>query len=310
VPSAIRYHAHCLDGIVSAALALRLHGRAIHRIEPYHHVPAGQRPSVSDDAVGVDIPLLPGMVEWYDHHASGFQFLALVANADLQRVRRIAFDASAHSCAQLLPYPPHFVPLIHDVAQHDGGQFADAHAACDLSNPVLLAARTINRVADSALEADVIQRLAHEERDPIAALVAMIPPDAAAATVAAAQTHGEYLRSAGHLIGPILAADLTEFRGAVEGISTYQPFQLFPNAVCCVLLIATSHRTFVFLGVNPWRQKITQAFRLDLIANRFGGGGHPRASGVTFPPTNAGRSRAKRAFRAILQHLLPQLGAD
>lgn len=303
MPSVIRYHAHCIDGIVCAALVRRAMP-AVTRAVPYFHVAPGEEPEIIEDAVGVDIPYLPGMTYWFDHHASGFQFLARGAVTHPVRAT-MRFNPSALCCAELLPRPMAFDALVREVALNDSGRFPTPEAASDLLNPVLLATRTVNRLADDALDLAIIDRLASGDSDPVIALLDVIPEVDRTATIDASRDHEALIRREARWEGPVLSFNLTAYGSDSDGISPFRPYLHFPDAPCYVMLLETQQRVFVRLSGNPWREWRGRngPLRLDLLAGEFGGGGHPTAAGVTYPVTDTGRVAAHRTYVAAIRRL-------
>lgn len=274
------------------------------RVVPYAHLPRGEDQEIIEDAVGVDIPYVPGMVAWYDHHASGFQFLSRGAVTHPVRCE-MHFDPSAPCCAGLLPRPATFDALLHEVMLNDSGRFPTPDAAHDLSNPVTLATRTVNRIMDPALDLAIIDRLASTRGDPIAALFDAVPAHERAATIEITHGHEALIRREAQWTGPILHFDLMRYGNDTDAISPFRPYLHFPDAPCFVALLETIQRVYVRLSSNPWRpwRGTNGPLRLDLLATELGGGGHPGVAGITFPVTGAGRRAGRQAYEIAIRRL-------
>lgn len=291
-----------MDGIVSAALAARAYG--VRSYVPYTHAAPGETPECIPDAIGVDIPYIPGMVRWFDHHVTGTKFLTPeVIRACGQSVdATIRYDPTAPACVTLLPHPPAFAALVAEVTQLDSAKFPTAAAACDLTNPVIRASATVMRLADHALETRVIDALADASGDGVDALRAAIPASAQEDTVAVWRTHGDIFRRLGTLESGVLAIDASG-EPAAAGCSTFLAYREWPDAVYGVICTVGRDEALVSISRNPWHATPREPLRLDAIASRHGGGGHPSASGVTFPATSDGIARANAVYKTVVAEL-------
>ena len=301
MPTVIRYHAHCMDGIVSAALAARAWGAR--RFVPYTHASPGALPDIIDGAIGVDIPYIPGMRRWIDHHASGLKYLTSEALRSVHRTVdcAVTFDPSAPACVTLLPAPAAFRSLIAMVTRIDSSAFSSASAALDLSDPVLLLTATVNRLHDDAIDRVIIDQLTRrgaERTNPIPALLRALPKGATDDTIAHRATLRAFLQRHARVRHDVLACDLLDLgnRGA-----HFLAYATFPDTAISVLLITKPHETDILLGRNPWHRGRTPD--LAALALAYGGGGHANAAGITFGATPAERTHARAVFRAVVRKL-------
>jgi len=76
----------------------------------------------------------------------------------------------------------------------------------------------------------------------------------------------------------------------LEGYNKFIPYLLHPECVYSVSVSASPVRAKVSLGTNPWNQA-TANQNLASLAEKFGGGGHPRVSAISFDPENLPRAR-------------------
>ncbi|MBI4434167.1 hypothetical protein HY632_05325 [Candidatus Uhrbacteria bacterium] len=306
--SNVRYHAHCIDGIVSAAIVKRVYRNAIQfdACTPYRAPFPGTTPERMSDTVGVDIPYHDGMQQWYDHHDTGLQYFP-PPHQPRSITCAIHFDPNARACVELLPLPdPSFAPLVQEIAILDSGQFADVDAACDLANPVLLAARTIQRLEDDAIDQRIIDVLVDTVEDPIPALLHAIPEDLRNQTRTLVDGHAAFLRATGHLTTgspKLLALDLTTDAPTAEGLSPFHPFQVFPDCDLCLVLRETTRGVYVRMSRNPWYWSPTFPCRLDVIARAYGGSGHATVASIRFPRTDEGRNWARDTYTQLLETL-------
>jgi hypothetical protein len=76
----------------------------------------------------------------------------------------------------------------------------------------------------------------------------------------------------------------------LEGYNKFIPYLLHPESVYSVSVSASAARAKVSLGTNPWNQA-TADKNLASLAEKFGGGGHPRVSAISFEPGDLPRAR-------------------
>jgi len=76
----------------------------------------------------------------------------------------------------------------------------------------------------------------------------------------------------------------------LEGYNKFIPYLLHPECVYSVSLSASAVRAKVSLGTNPWNQA-TAKENLASLAEKYGGGGHPRVSAISFDPRNLAHAR-------------------
>lgn len=303
----VRFHAHCLDGSVSTALLMRARPEITDCI-PYVHDAAGETPLVIENTIGVDIPFIHGMMEWYDHHPSGLRFLTGDALAARPIQCAMHFNPHASACASLLPRPPEFARLVDEVAVIDSGNFPNVHAACDFENPLLLAATTMKRLGDCDLDRVVAWALARTARDPIATLVDSIPAREQLHTIELARGHEALLRRTVEVHDRILFFDHTEHTDETDGLSPFLTYRTFPDAELVVYLQTFTDGHYVRLSRNPWKWNFPFPCRIDRIAERFGGGGHATNGSIRFPNTNDGLQSARQTASEIIA-LLPDASA-
>ena len=87
----------------------------------------------------------------------------------------------------------------------------------------------------------------------------------------------------------------------LEGYNKFIPYLLHPEGVYSVSVSASPTRAKVSLGTNPWNQT-TADRNLATLAEKYGGGGHPRVSAISFDPENLDRARqVARDLAAVLR---------
>lgn len=86
----------------------------------------------------------------------------------------------------------------------------------------------------------------------------------------------------------------------LEGYNKFIPYLLHPECSYSVSVSASPVRTKVSLGSNPWNYAPVEV-NLASLAEKFGGGGHPRVAAISFPPGDL--ARARRAAAEIVATL-------
>jgi nanoRNase/pAp phosphatase (c-di-AMP/oligoRNAs hydrolase) len=76
----------------------------------------------------------------------------------------------------------------------------------------------------------------------------------------------------------------------LEGYNKFIPYLLHPEGVYSVSVLTSLVRAKVSLGTNPWNQANADK-NLATLAEKFGGGGHPRVSAISFEPGDLARAR-------------------
>ena len=76
----------------------------------------------------------------------------------------------------------------------------------------------------------------------------------------------------------------------LEGYNKFIPYLLHPECVYSVSVSASAVRAKVSLGTNPWNLA-TANQNLASLAEKFGGGGHPRVAAISFDPETLRRAR-------------------
>src|SRR5260221_14648362 len=76
----------------------------------------------------------------------------------------------------------------------------------------------------------------------------------------------------------------------LEGYNKFIPYLLHPECVYSVSVSASAVRAKVSLGTNPWNQANANR-NLASLAEKFGGGGHPRVSPISLEPRDGARAR-------------------
>ncbi len=87
----------------------------------------------------------------------------------------------------------------------------------------------------------------------------------------------------------------------LEGYNKFIPYLLHPECVYSVSVSASAVRAKVSLGTNPWNQASADK-NLASLAEKYGGGGHPRVAAISFEPSDLPRAReVAREITAFLR---------
>ena len=77
----------------------------------------------------------------------------------------------------------------------------------------------------------------------------------------------------------------------VDNVNKFIAYAANPETVYTVTVTRGTNRSKVSLGSNPWRQDLRR-HNLANIAERYGGGGHPAVSAMSFKPDEIDKARA------------------
>ena len=77
----------------------------------------------------------------------------------------------------------------------------------------------------------------------------------------------------------------------MEGYNKSIPYYLFPSSTYTVSVSASSSRTKISVGSNPWTAE-TPRHNLASICERYGGGGHARVGAISLQPGALEKARA------------------
>jgi c-di-AMP phosphodiesterase-like protein len=80
----------------------------------------------------------------------------------------------------------------------------------------------------------------------------------------------------------------------VEGYNKFIPYYLFPDSMYTVSVSASSSRTKISVGSNPWAPS-EPTHNLATICERYGGGGHARVGAISLEPGAIEKARAVAA---------------
>jgi hypothetical protein len=187
--------------------------------------------------------------------------------------------------------------LIHWGDIIDGAQFPTAESATELREPATQLALVIEAAPEEGVPAQIIPELAYR---PLAEMVKL--PVVTKYLRPLLERHRksiEILRQRCEAQDGVIFFDVSDLD--LEGYNKFIPYLLHPECVYSVSVSASPVRAKVSLGTNPWNQA-TADKNLATLAEKYGGGGHPRVSAISFDPGDLERARqVARDLAAVLR---------
>ena len=299
------FHDRCFDGAASAAVFLRFYrerfepGAEVHFTGMTHRATRPFEESLfdGDENVIVDFKYSssPRVSWWFDHHQSAF-----LTPADAEHFRRNPssrkfYDPTYKSCTKLLAMVAEekfgfdarpLAELVHWGDIIDGAQYPTAESAVRLSEPATQLALVIEAAPEANLASRLIPELAAR---PLAEMVRL--PAVARHLGPLLERHEmsiELLRQRAEARNGVVYFDVSDLD--LEGYNKFIPYLLYPDCCYSVSVSASATRGKVSVGSNPWNPVATKT-NLATLAERYGGGGHPRVAAISFEPSDLPRAR-------------------
>ena len=299
------FHDRCFDGSASAALFCRFYResfdpKAEFRLSGMTHKakhPWEDGLFDGDENVIVDFKYSnsPKVTWWFDHHQSAF-----LTPGDAEYFKRFPgkhmyYDPEYKSCTKLIADvvkekfkfdTKPLADLIHWGDIIDGAQFPTPESATALTEPATQLALVIEAAPDNGVPAKIIPELAYR---PLAEMVQL--PVVTKYLGPLLERHAksiEILRQRCESKDGVVFFDVSDMD--LEGYNKFIPYLLHPEAVYSVSVSASPVRAKISLGTNPWNQA-TADKNLASLAEKYGGGGHPRVSAISFEPQDLERAR-------------------
>jgi hypothetical protein len=299
------FHDRCFDGAASSAVFSRFYRECFDPAAEFHLTGMTHRAShpFSDDLFDGDENVIvdfkysssPRVTWWFDHHQSAF-----LTPADAQHFRNDCsghkfYDPTYKSCTKLLADVSSdkfgfdvrpLAELVHWGDIIDGAQFPTPESAVALTEP----ATQLALVIEAAPEANLVPRLIPEmARRPLGEMVQL--PDVARHLGSLLERHRrsvDILRKRAQAREGVVFFDVSDLD--LEGYNKFIPYMLFPDCRYSVGVSASATRAKVSVGSNPWNEGATEK-NLASLAEKYGGGGHPRVAAISFDPGDIERAR-------------------
>ena len=310
------FHDRCFDGTASAAVFYRFYREHFEPKAEFHFTgmthkakhPWEEGLFDGDENVIVDFKYSnsPKVTWWFDHHQSAF-----LTPADAEYFKRFPgqhmfYDPGYKSCTKLIATVAKekfgfntkpLADLIHWGDIIDGAQFPDAQSATQLTEPAPQLALVIEAAPDNGVPARLIAELAYR---PLAEMVKL--PLVTKYLEPLLERHRksiEILRERCESRDGVVFFDVSD--QDLEGYNKFIPYLLHPGSVYSVSVSASATRAKVSLGTNPWNQA-TADKNLASLAEKHGGGGHPRVAAISFEPQDLAKAKqVARDLAAVLR---------
>lgn len=306
-PTKVRlcFHDRCFDGAASAAIFTRFYRERVnpqaafcytgmtHRAVP----PFEEETFDGDENVIVDFKYSssPKVTWWFDHHQSAFLTATDAAHFRADHSGQKFYDPEYKSCTKLLAdiTSTKFGFKIQPLAELiqwgdiiDGAQFPTPESAVALTEPATQLALVIEAAPESGLVPRLIPYLAdHSIGETVKA------PLIARHLGPLLERHRrsiEVMKQRADARDGVVLFDVSDLD--LEGYNKFIPYLLFPECRYSVGVSASPTRAKISIGSNPWNPGSAEK-NLASIAERFGGGGHPRVAAISLDPSEIARAR-------------------
>ena len=305
----ILYHDHCFDGAASAAFFSRFIEGVFHPGAEFVYTGMAHKASQlfepelfdGDENAIVDFKYSsdPRLTWWFDHHQSAFLTPEDAEHFHQDRSGRKLYDPSFKSCTLFICTvarekfgfkAPDLEQLVEWANIIDGAQYADAKTAVEMGSPATKLTLVIEGSKGSATVQKIIGWMRRRTLEQI-----IVEPEVDALFQTLYKRHldsVEMIRDRSRQDNGVVYFDLIGCD--IEGYNKFIPYYLFPDSTYTVSVSASSFRTKVSVGSNPWAPEDPK-HNLASICERYGGGGHPRVGAISFEPGQIGQARTVAA---------------
>jgi hypothetical protein len=305
VKAHIFFHDRCFDGAASAAVFTRFFRERMQPSAEFSYTgmthrarrPFEEEMFDGDENAIVDFKYSPSprVTWWFDHHQSAFLSPADAEHFRMEDKSRKFYEPSYKSCTKLLADVAQskfgfnaapLTELIHWGDIIDGAQYPTPEAAVSISEPATQIALVIEAAPEANIPARLVPELASK---PLAEIVRL--PLVAKHLGPLLDRHErsiDILRQRAQASQNVIYFDVSDLD--LEGYNKFIPYLLHPECLYCVGVSASETRAKVSIGSNPWKgEKVDK--NLASLAERYGGGGHPKVSAISFEPGDIARAR-------------------
>jgi hypothetical protein len=310
------FHDRCFDGTASAALFYRFYRERFDSNAEFHFSGMTHRAVQpwegdlfdGDENVIVDFKYSnsPKVTWWFDHHQSAFLTPQDAENFRAHPGPRMFYEPDYKSCTKLIATVTKekfgfdtrpLEDLIYWGDIIDGAQYPTPEFAVALAEPATQLALVIEAAPEADVPARIIPELAYRSLAEVIKLPLVakhLEP-----LLARHRQSIDILRQRCEARDNVIFFDVSDLD--LEGYNKFIPYLLHPECVYSVSVSASGVRAKVSLGTNPWNQAAASQ-NLASLAERFGGGGHPRVAAISFEPNDLSRARqVARELAAVLR---------
>ena len=299
------FHDRCFDGAASAAVFTRFFRERMNPDSQFFYTgmthrarhPFEEKMFDGDENAIVDFKYNPSprLTWWFDHHQSAFLTPADAEHFKNDHTNHKFYDPSYKSCTKLIAdtsqskFGFDVAPLgglIHWGDIIDGAQYASAEQAVSISEPATQVALVIEAAPGESVSAILVPELASRPLEEVVKL-----PLVAGLLGPLLERHKrsiDIFRKRTQVSDGVIYFDVSDLD--LEGSNKFIPYLIHPEAIYSVCVSASKDRAKVSIGSNPWKSELAVK-NLAAIAERYGGGGHPKVSAISFEPDAIARAQ-------------------
>jgi hypothetical protein len=300
------FHDRCFDGAASAAVFTRFFRERINPDSEFLYTGMTHRAKHpfddesifdGDENAIVDFKYSPSprVTWWFDHHQSAFLTPADAEHFRNDNKSHKFYDPAYKSCTKLLAdvatskFGFNAAPLANLIYWGDiidGAQYASPETAVRITEPATQLALVIEAAPEDGIPAQLVPEMASKPLEEVVRLPIVtryLQP-----LLARHERSIETLRERAQSEKGVIYFDVSDLD--LEGYNKFIPYLLHPEALYSVGVSASPVRTKVSLGSNPWRGDEIKK-NLASLAEKYGGGGHPKVAAISFDPGDLAKAR-------------------
>ena len=306
-PTKVRifFHDRCFDGAASAAVFTRFFRERMKPDAQFFYTgmahrarhPFQENMFDGDENAIVDFKYSssPRLTWWFDHHQSAFLTPADANHFKNDHVNHKFYDPTYKSCTKLIAdtakskFGFDVAPienLIYWGDIIDGAQYASAEDAVSISQPATQVALVIEAAPEESVSAALIPEIASRPLEEVVKL-----PLVSGLLGPLLERHKrsiDLFRKRAQFSDGVVYFDVSD--QDQEGYNKFIPYLIHPEAVYSVGVTASKERSKVSIGSNPWKSELAVK-NLAALAERYGGGGHPKVSAISFEPGDVAHAK-------------------
>ena len=292
----VLYHDHCFDGAAAAAFFSRFVDAKFYPGASFDYTGLAHKasqlfePELFDGDVNAIVDFKystdPNLTWWFDHHQSAF-----LTPEDAEHFRRDTggrkmYDPTFRSCTKYIAdiarerfgfRAPDLDDLVKWADIIDGAQYESPQAAVELAEPAMKLTLVMEGSQGSGTVQKIIRLMQHHT---LAEIIAHDELQEIYKPLYERHVKSiDLIREAAVHEGGVVFFDLV-----ADGLDSYNkfiPYYLYPDSTYTVSVSASTFRTKVSVGSNPWVKEPLK-HNLASICERYGGGGHPKVGAISF----------------------------